>query len=145
MSNTYDEGPQERNDRSECSIRWHCICLALTLHCGTWWRFGRVDAFRPKGHGFDSRSSRHVGTLGKFLTHSWLWHIGVKFWHSIHGMSGAPLCNRNRIRIRKLEISTAPTKANSREPAYSQALVQNKTDRQRTLVCCWKEEHFETA
>ena len=30
----------------------------------------RVDAFRPKGHGFDSRSSRHVGTLGKFFTHS---------------------------------------------------------------------------
>ena len=28
--------------------------------------------------------------------------------------------NRNR----KLEISTAPTKAKSREPAYSQALVQ---------------------
>ena len=31
--------------------------------------------------------------------------------------------NRNR----KLEISTAPTKAKSREPAYSQALVQNKS------------------
>jgi len=30
--------------------------------------------------------------------------------------------NRNR----KLEIYTAPTKARSREPAYSQALVQNK-------------------
>jgi len=33
-------------------------------------------------------------------------------------------CNRN------LEISTAVTKAKSREPAYSQALNQNKTDRQ---------------
>jgi len=32
---------------------------------------------------------------------------------------------------RKLEISTAPTKAKSREPAYSQALVQNKIDRHR--------------
>jgi len=36
-------------------------------------------------------------------------------------------CNRNR----KLEISTAPTKAKSREPAYSQALIQNKIGRQR--------------
>jgi len=32
---------------------------------------------------------------------------------------------------RKLEISTAPTKAKLREPAYSQAPIQNKTDRQR--------------
>ena len=35
--------------------------------------------------------------------------------------------NRNR----KLEISTAPRKAKSREAAYSQALVQIKIDRQR--------------
>ena len=32
------------------------------------WRIGRVDAFRPKGHGFDSHSSRHVGPLGKSFT-----------------------------------------------------------------------------
>ena len=32
---------------------------------------------------------------------------------------------------RKLQISTAPTKAKSREPAYLQALVKNKIDRQR--------------
>ena len=32
---------------------------------GRGWRIGWVDAFHPKGHGFDSRSSRHVGTLGK--------------------------------------------------------------------------------
>src|SRR6218665_2287640 len=36
-----------------------------------------------------------------------------------------------KYRNSKLEISTAPTKAKSREPAYSQALVQNKIDRQR--------------
>jgi len=35
--------------------------------------------------------------------------------------------NRNR----KLKTSTAPTKAKSWEPAYSQALVQSKIDRQR--------------
>ena len=32
-------------------------------------------------------------------------------------------------RNRKLDISIAPTKARSREPAYSQALIQNKIDR----------------
>src|SRR6218665_1766320 len=41
-------------------------------------------------------------------------------------LSHLRLLNRNC----KLEISTAPTKAKSREPAYSQALVQNKIDRQ---------------
>src|SRR6218665_2389750 len=38
-------------------------------------------------------------------------------------------CNRNR--YCKLDISTAPTKAKSREPAYSQDLIQNKIDKQR--------------
>ena len=63
-------------------------------NCGMWWRFGRVDAFRPDGHGIDSRSSRHVGTLGKFLTHSCIWPFGVKFQHSIRAASGAPLSSR---------------------------------------------------
>ena len=39
---------------------------------------------------------------------------------------------RNRNRNRKLLISRAPTKAKSQEPAYSQALTQNKIDRQRS-------------
>ena len=55
------------------------------------WRIGRVDAFRPKGHGFDSRSSRHVATFGKSFTRSCLWRFGVKFGHSICAESGAPL------------------------------------------------------
>src|SRR6218665_2293338 len=38
------------------------------------------------------------------------------------------VCNRNR----KLLISRAPTKAKSQEPAYSQALNQNKIDRKRS-------------
>ena len=46
---------------------------------GRVWCIGRVDAFRPKGHGFDSRSSRHLGTLGKYFIHSCLWRFGVKF------------------------------------------------------------------
>ena len=41
------------------------------------WRIGRVDAFRPKSHGFDSRSNRHVGTMGKSFTHSCLWRSEI--------------------------------------------------------------------
>jgi len=41
----------------------------------------------------------------------------------------AQVLHRNR--NCKLQISTAPTKAKSREPAYSQALIQNKIARQR--------------
>jgi len=54
-------------------------------------RISRVNAFRPKGYGFDSRSSRHVRALGKSFTHSCLWRSGVKFRHSIRAVSGAPL------------------------------------------------------
>src|SRR6218665_1670935 len=55
--------------------------------CWTWWRIGRVGVFHPKSHGFYSHSSRHVGT-------SCLWRFGVKFWHSIRAVSGAPLISR---------------------------------------------------
>ena len=41
------------------------------------------------------------------------------------------LLPQGRNRIRNLEISTAPTKAKLWESAYSQALDQNKIDRQR--------------
>ena len=50
------------------------------------WRFGRVDGFRPKGRGFDSRSSRQVGTVGKSFTYSCLWRFGVKFRHSVRAV-----------------------------------------------------------
>ena len=62
----------------------------ILLHVGSDGEFV-VDAFRPNGHGFDSRSSRHVGTFGKSFTHSCLWHFDVKFRHSIHAVSGVPL------------------------------------------------------
>ena len=35
-------------------------------------RISRVEAFRPEGRGFESRSSCHVGTLGKSLSRSCL-------------------------------------------------------------------------
>ena len=55
----------------------------------------------------------------------------------VRGSPGTPVKAKNAhafisfYRNRKLDISTAPTKAKSGEPAYSQALVQNKIDRQR--------------
>ena len=50
------------------------------------------EAFRPEeGRGFESHSSRQVETLGKSLTHSCLWHFGVKLQHSIRAVSGALL------------------------------------------------------
>jgi len=45
-------------------------------------------------------------------------------------MSSVCACNRNR--NPKLQISRAPTKAKSQEPVYSQALNQDKIDRQRS-------------
>ena len=53
-----------------------CI-LTYTLHAyciGAWWLISRFCTFRLKGHGFESRSSHHVGTLGKSFTRSYLWH-----------------------------------------------------------------------
>src|SRR6218665_2665245 len=64
---------------------------AWLANVGRGWRIGRVDAFRPKGHGFYSRSSLRVGTLGKSLTHSCLWRFDVKLRRSIRAVSGAPL------------------------------------------------------
>ena len=66
-------------------------CDYLIKFCWAWWLIGRVDAYRPKGRVFDSRSSRHVGTLGKSFIRSCLWRIGVKLRHSIRSVSGAPL------------------------------------------------------
>jgi len=48
---------------------------------------------------------------------------------SISSLKQVDSNTRNRIRNRNLQLSTAPTKAKSREPAYSQALNQNKIDR----------------
>src|SRR6218665_1689166 len=72
---------------------------------GRVWRTGRVDAFRPKGHGFDSRFSHHVVTLGKSFTHSCLWRIGVKFRHSIRAVPEAPLSSKWTLRG-AIEISS---------------------------------------
>ena len=65
-------------------INWLC-----QHNCGTWWRIGRVEAFRPEGRGFESRSRRHAGTVGKSLTRSCLWRFSVKLRHSIRAMSEA--------------------------------------------------------
>ena len=59
-----------------------------------WWLMGRFDVFRPRGRGFESRSSHHVGTLGKSFTRSCLYRFGVKFRHSIRAVSGTPLSSK---------------------------------------------------
>ena len=56
---------------------------------GHWWHIGRFDAFRLKGRWFESCSSRHVRTLGKYFTRSCLWRFDVKLRHSICAVSGA--------------------------------------------------------
>ena len=64
----------KRRDNSYTGI-WHrdklIILWAYTIHIsqlGAW-------VVHWQGHGFDSRSSRHVGTLGKSFTHSCLWRL----------------------------------------------------------------------
>src|SRR6218665_2825590 len=52
------------------------MLLLLLRLVGRVWSIGRVDAFNPKVQEFDSRFSRHVGTLGKSFTHSCLWCFG---------------------------------------------------------------------
>ena len=47
--------------------------------------------------------------------------------------------------FRKLEISTAPTEAKSRESAYSQALNQDKIDRQRVKIKRVRQADSQTA
>ena len=70
------------------------ICLFLDVTC-LFRRahdvIGRFNAFRPISRGFKPRSSRHVGTLGKSFTRSYLWRFGVKLRHSIRAVLGAPL------------------------------------------------------
>jgi len=44
-----------------------------------------------KGCRFESRSSRHIGTLGKSFSHSCLWRFNVKLRHSIRAVLGALL------------------------------------------------------
>ena len=46
--------------------------VTLLFILGAWWRIGRVYAFRPEGRGFESRSSRYVGTLRKYFACSCL-------------------------------------------------------------------------
>ena len=48
-----------------------CVCMYLCIYYiniyiyihGARWRIARVDAFRPEGAGFESRSSRHLGKV----------------------------------------------------------------------------------
>ena len=65
--------------------------LSVSRRITSWRLIGRFDAFCSTGRGLESRSSRHVGTLGKSLTHSCLWRFDVKLRHSIRAVSVALL------------------------------------------------------
>src|SRR6218665_520245 len=65
------------------------LCYQADVKVGHWWLIGRFEAFRPKGRGFKSHSSCHIGALGKSFTRSCLWCFGVKLRHSIlEGLGG---------------------------------------------------------
>ena len=88
-----------------CGIGWtidstllvdtgQCPCFKEeATRCGTWWRIGWFDDFHPDGRGFDSRSSRHVGTLGKSFTRSCLCSSA---WNSDRPIQ-YPWCSRERL------------------------------------------------
>ena len=69
--------------------------------CGAWWLIGRFVTFRLECRmQVESRSSRHVGTLGKSFARSYLWRFGMKLRHSIcprqqkfRAMNGAHLAS----------------------------------------------------
>ena len=64
------------------------VCVTNSF---TWWLIGRFVAFRPKGRGFEFRSNRHIGTLGKSFTRRCLCRFGLKLRYSVRAVSGAPL------------------------------------------------------
>ena len=48
------------------------MSVLFIVYVGRGGALGRDDAFRPEGRGFESISSRRVGTLGKSFTYSCL-------------------------------------------------------------------------
>ena len=72
---------------------------------GAWGLIGSVDAYRPKGRGFDSHSNHHVGTLGKAFARSYLWRFGgvnsdtvsVLCWEHLWVVMDLKRCYRNSL------------------------------------------------
>ena len=63
--------------------------LSYFTKYGVWWLIDRFVTFRPRGHGFKSRSSCHIGTLDKSFTRSCLWRFSTKLWHIIRAVGSA--------------------------------------------------------
>ena len=80
-----------KRSRHQTMVCSSLLTMSLLTVSGAWWRIGWVDSFQPEGHGFDSCSSRHVGALGKSLSHSCLWRLGMKLRHRIRAVSGTLL------------------------------------------------------
>ena len=107
-----------------------CVC-ALERGGGGWWDLGSEQVERPVDHVEDEEhdwkdDARNDVDEKSFLDLS-ITHRRLRSKLFRKAISNNGSNNRNR----KLEISTAPIKAKSREPTYSQALVQDKIDRQR--------------
>ena len=89
-SNLYRETTLQGHSQHN-HMKWHMTdyknkrqLLIGCVNCGVLgWLIGRLVVFYPKGHGSESCSGCHVGTLGKSFTH-------VKLCHSIRAVSGAP-------------------------------------------------------
>ena len=94
ISSIHATQPTRFRRRTSGHFTIHCC---ITICGGAWWLIGRVNSCRLEGRGFESRSSRHVGNLGKSFTRSCLWRFGVKLRHSIFAVSGAPLSSSSSI------------------------------------------------
>jgi len=84
------------------------------LHCWLMERGGPlVDAFRQEGRVFEPRLSRHVGTLGKSFTCSWLSASACKLRHSLNCCGRERLWKAHVVRS-AIEIDKYNTKYGSR-------------------------------
>ena len=63
-NNTIQCHTMQFNAMSYNAMPHNAVAYVAAHWLETWWRIGWVDAFQPEGCGFESRSSRHVGTLG---------------------------------------------------------------------------------
>ena len=53
--------------------------LYANIGCGVWWLIGRFVSLRPKGRGFESRSSHQGGTLASVLCREqWTWRGAIE-------------------------------------------------------------------
>jgi len=91
----------------------------------------------PRKRTLDEKQSIHASNahIALIALNYYNYYSPVEILFNIHSLNCARISFviviAGSCRNRKLKVSTAPTQAKSREPAYSHALVQNIIDRQR--------------